>query len=316
MSRIKIPEAVQAEVIFKSNRECCVCDNNRRGVHIHHIDGNNSNNKFENLAYLCFDCHHDASISSGSLKKKLTPQSIIKFRDYKYSVIAAKRQNSLKAFNNKITGQLTAEDLLTISKNAVIIIELEKIKEEYFSVEWNKRADILEKINKFQEHSNFRIAVDLFDFLSLISDQTRGGMKADVATSIYSLIICFFPNPHNKHEKVKVIELSNQCANIAFGLIYDSLIYLEDFEVAMFGLNILKFVYKTGKRHKFKELLEKVNETYNEIEAILKSTDKKNSVLALNLIDTFKKDLDVLTLAFPPISKDLEKFIKKGKKTQ
>ena len=92
MSRKKVSDEIQAEVIFKSNRECVVCDTHKRGDHIHHIDGDNSNNEFENLAFLCFDCHSEATMQR-SLKKKLTPKAIIKFRDHKYQVIATARKN-------------------------------------------------------------------------------------------------------------------------------------------------------------------------------------------------------------------------------
>ena len=184
MSRKKIPDEVQADVIFKSNRECVVCDNHKRGDHIHHIDGDNSNNKFENLAFLCFDCHNEASLT-GSLRKKLTPKTIIKFRDHKYQVIATERENSLKIFNSPVDG-LTTEDLLTISKNALIIIEIEKLKAEYFSADWTERSEIISKLHRFSDHTNFRVAVDVFNFLSIAADQTRGGMPTDVVISIFS----------------------------------------------------------------------------------------------------------------------------------
>ncbi|WP_258098909.1 HNH endonuclease [Marinoscillum pacificum] len=307
MGRKRIPDEVQAEVIFKSNRECVVCDNHRRGDHIHHIDGDNSNNKFENLAFLCFDCHNEASLK-GSLKKKLTPKTIIKYRDHKYQIVITERENSLKVFNAPITG-LTTEDLLTTTKSAVIIVEIEKIKEEYFSVDWNKRCDVINKLHKFSDHTNFRVAVDVFNFLSFTADQTRGGMTTDVAVSIFSLILDFFPYSDKEGENEKIIELANECINIAFSLTYDSTIYLKNYDIAMYGLTILKFIYKKGKQQNLKQLVDRVNEAYNEFERTLKRPERDDLADALQLVREFKSDIEEGTLSFPPLSDNLMRLI-------
>ena len=307
MSRKKIPDDVQADVIFKSKRECVVCENHKRGDHIHHIDGDNSNNKFENLAFLCFDCHNEASLT-GSLRKKLTPKTIIKFRDHKYQVIAAERENSLRIFNSPVNG-LTTEDLLTTSKNALIIIEIEKLKEEYFSADWITRSDIISKLHKFSNHTNFRVAVDVFSFLSVVADQTRGGMTTDVAISIFSLLLDFFPYSDNKEEKQKTIELANECADIAFSLVYDSTIYLKNYNIAMYGLTILKYIYKKGQQQKLQQIIDKVNEIYKEIEQTLQRPERNDLADALQLVNEFKKDIGEGTLSFPPLSDNLMKLI-------
>ena len=314
MSRKKIPDEVQAEVIFKSNRECVVCDNHKRGDHIHHIDGDNSNSKFENLAFLCFDCHNDASLT-GSLRKKLTAKTIKKYRDLKYQVVATERENSLKVFNAPIIG-LTTEDLLSTTKSAIIIIEIEKIKEEYYSAEWNKRSDIIGKLYKFSDHTNFRIAVDVFYFLSMVAGQTRGGMKTDVALSIYSLILDYFPYSDKEDENEKTIELANECVDIAFSLVYDTTIYLKNYDIAMYGLTILKYIYKKGKQQKLKQLVDKVIETYKEIEQTLQRPERNDLVDALQLVREFKADIEERTLSFPPLSDNLMRLIYADRKKQ
>jgi hypothetical protein len=307
MSRKKIPDDIQAEVIFKSNRECVVCDNHKRGDHIHHIDGDNSNYKFENLAFLCVYCHNDASVT-GNIIKKLSAKTIIKFRDHKYQVVATDRENSLKLFNSPVNG-LTTEDLLTTSKNALIIIEIEKLKEEYFSADWTTRSDIIAKLHKFSDHTNFRVAVDVFNFLSIAADQTRGGMTTDVAISIYSLLLDFFPYSDSEEESQKTIELANECANIAFSLVYDTTIYLKNYDIAMYGLTILKYIYKKGKQQKLQPLMVKVNETYNEIEQTLQRPERNDLGDALQLVREFRADIEEGTLSFPPLSANLMKII-------
>jgi len=307
MSRKKIPDDIQAEVIFKSNRECVVCNNHKRGDHIHHIDGDNSNYKFENLAFLCVYCHNDATVTSNIIKK-LSAKTIIKFRDHKYQVIALERENSLKLFNSPVNG-LTTEDLLTTSKNALIIIEIEKIKEEYFSADWTTRAYIITKLHKFSDHTNFRVAVDVFNFLSVAADHTRGGMTTDVAISIFSLLLDFFPYSENGEESQKTIELANACANIAFSLVYDTTIYLKNYDIAMYGLTILKYIYKKGKQQKLQQLIDKVNETYNEIVQTLQRPERNDLGNALQLVREFRADIEEGSLSFPPLSDNLMKII-------
>lgn len=307
MSRIKIPDDIQAEVIFKSNRECVVCDNHKRGDHIHHIDGDNSNYKFENLAFLCVYCHNDASVT-GNIIKKLSAKAIIKFRDHKYQVIATERENSLKLFNSPVIG-LTTEDLLTTSKNALIIIEIEKLKEEYFSGNWTERSNIISKLHKYLDHTNFRVAVDVFNFLSIAADQTRGGMTTDVAVSIFSSILDFFPYSDNESDNGKTIELANECVNIAFSLIYDTTIYLKNYDIAMYGLTILKYIYKKGKQQKLQPLIDKVNKAYREIEQTLQRPERNDLGEALQLVREFRADIEEGSLAFPQISDNLMKLI-------
>lgn len=56
-NRVDIPDDLAARVMFASDRTCCVCRLPGKTTQIHHIDEDPSNNKIENLAVLCFDCH-------------------------------------------------------------------------------------------------------------------------------------------------------------------------------------------------------------------------------------------------------------------
>ncbi|MCC6186112.1 MAG: HNH endonuclease, partial [Chitinophagaceae bacterium] len=86
--RKKIPDAIAASVMFKSDLKCCICSN--KGDHIHHLDGNRNNNSIENLALLCFS-HHDSASIKNSLSRKLSKDVIIKYRTLHYSVIEIER---------------------------------------------------------------------------------------------------------------------------------------------------------------------------------------------------------------------------------
>lgn len=71
--RIPITPELAAEVMFASDRTCCVCRLEKHKVQIHHIDENPSNNALENLAVICLHCHSDAH-TTGAFVRNLTPE--------------------------------------------------------------------------------------------------------------------------------------------------------------------------------------------------------------------------------------------------
>lgn len=305
MARKKINTKLAAEVIFKSNRQCCVC--NERGDHIHHINGDNSKSDFDNLAFLCYKCHNDATIKN-SMSRELSPELVIKYRDLKYKTVAAERETSLKVFNTSIN-QLTTEDLLVTSRNALLIIELEKIQEKYFAADWDKRSSVINKLEKFAPHTNFRITVDIYNFLTLAADQARGGMPSGVADSISHLAMDFFPYSDDENDHEKIIELSSQCINMAFSMVYDAALYLKNYRMIMIGLTMLKYIYKKGQNQKIPMLIDKVNESYNEIEQTLKRPERKDLKDALALVKIFRKDIKKGSLVYPRVTERLMKLI-------
>jgi hypothetical protein len=89
---------------------------------------------------------------------------------------------SMKTEGKSNNISLTEEDVLHITKTAIIIIELEKIKEEYSNTEWEGREEVIKKLYKYSDHSNCQLAKEVFYFLSNVVEQTRGGMTPSIAT--------------------------------------------------------------------------------------------------------------------------------------
>lgn len=77
--RIPIPDNIAAEILFLSDRTCCVCNTRGKQVQIHHIDDNPVNNSIDNLAVLCFDCH-DQTMIKGGFGRKLDASQMNKYR--------------------------------------------------------------------------------------------------------------------------------------------------------------------------------------------------------------------------------------------
>ncbi len=86
--REDVPKDIAATVIFLSDRTCCVCQ--KKGKQIHHLDENPSNNDFDNLAFLCFDCHEETQIKGG-FSRKLDAATIRLFRNEWYDMVAKKK---------------------------------------------------------------------------------------------------------------------------------------------------------------------------------------------------------------------------------
>jgi len=78
-NRVTISEDIAAEILFLSDRTCCICNERGKQVQIHHIDENPANNAIENLSVLCFDCHNQTMIKGG-FGRKLDSSQIIKYR--------------------------------------------------------------------------------------------------------------------------------------------------------------------------------------------------------------------------------------------
>ena len=307
MARKKIPENTQADVLFKSDRECVVCSVAKRGDHIHHIDEDPSNNVMDNLALLCFDCHNDASVK-GSLRKGLTPKTIKKYRDLKYQSVEVKRINALKVFNSPL-GELNSEEILRITKNAIIILEVENIKRDFFAAKWGERNAILSRLNVFVNHMNFRLALDIFSFLAVVADHTRAGMTSDVSSSIYHLIVRSFPYSSDESDNEMIIALSTQCINMAFSLIYDSIVCKLNLRIAMNGLMILKYVYLKGSYQHIENLKSEVIYTYTELARVLQRPDLVGIEEARQLISEFEKDLEIKSLTYPQLPEPLWKLL-------
>ena len=308
--RIKIPNATEGQLLYQTDYKCCVC--NKRGDQIHHLDGNPSNNNLDNLAFLCFEDHNLASLKE-TLRKKLTKEAIVNYRNHHYQVIEKRRKKELGALDKPIS-KLTNEKLLTVTKNALIILEIENIKTKYFSAEWDKRAEILNELDKYVNHKNNRLAYDILEFLSLAASQTRGGMTENVALSIFEHILNFSPSFYGKQERKQAIELAKQCIHIGDNIAYDSFIYLQKTNIARYGLTIMKFIYREAKRNKILELKKEVEKLYEELKSTLQRPERNDLGDAQETLQIFYADLEVWDLAFPILPEHLMKRLDKERK--
>lgn len=92
MPRKTVPARVEAAVLIKSRRRCCLCfwldgvDEVVKGQ-IAHLDHNNENADEGNLAFLCYD-HHDEYDGQTSTSKGLKLNEVRRWRDELYREMA------------------------------------------------------------------------------------------------------------------------------------------------------------------------------------------------------------------------------------
>jgi len=206
---------------------------------------------------------------------------------------------------------LTEEDVLRITKTAIIILDIEKIKEEYYSSNWGERDNSLNKLYRFSDHTNEKIASEIFDFLQSIAYQTRHRMPSAIGSSIHSLILTFFPSSYETEKKER-INNGKTCIHIGFNMVYDAFIYLNNFSIAGYGLLILKFIYREAKRNNMDELVSEVLKTYREIERALDRPEREDLEYAKDIVRVLKEDLDTWDLGYPIMSHHLFSLIEKN----
>ena len=74
-TRKKISPKIEAELLAANRHMCCICHKEGRGVQIHHIDDDPSNNDPENLCVVCL-LHHDMITGKPGLGKGFTKKEL------------------------------------------------------------------------------------------------------------------------------------------------------------------------------------------------------------------------------------------------
>ena|SRR5689334_7956437 len=80
-TRLPIRADVSDEVLYRNDHTCCICNEPRKHVQIHHLDEDPGNNNMTNLAVLCLHCHSRATGTQGLGRR----YSVGEVRKYKKS---------------------------------------------------------------------------------------------------------------------------------------------------------------------------------------------------------------------------------------
>ena len=124
MARVPIPPEVAADVLFASDRTCCVCREPGKPVQIHHIDENHANNDPDNLAVLCLGCHHETQLSGG-FARHLDAAQVRQFRDDWIQRVRRRRDDADRLATEvmaAVTRTVTTSDTLQVPVEEAIRI--------------------------------------------------------------------------------------------------------------------------------------------------------------------------------------------------
>lgn len=177
MIRSKTPKDIEAMVIFKSDRTCCVCHQKGKKWQINHINGDPNDNREENLCVLCLDCHAEFH-SKSAISKGLTPEALKYYKKQWEFVVFKKRQKEAGIVPKKLN--LSREQFLfEIEKTGLEIIALKdndpRVKE---------KLDYLWEISLLKGYTR-----QILDSLHSIAIQSFGSPRKEglVAETVRSL---------------------------------------------------------------------------------------------------------------------------------
>jgi hypothetical protein len=122
-NRKQIPKKTQTELLFRNNMTCCICRDENKGIHIHHIDADRNNNDINNLAVVCTICH-DKIQKKGGLTKEFPPDVVKKYKQdweasifKKHSEQRGDRKSSIEKILIKHEIKKTLHELIAIDDN-------------------------------------------------------------------------------------------------------------------------------------------------------------------------------------------------------
>ena len=146
--RTSIPEELETKVSFASNLTCCVCKDRSKRTQFHHIDENPSNNVFENLAVLCFDCHDEAHIKGG-VGRKLTPAVVTKYRDEWLKDVQLRRDLANERAVTRQVGDVSiSEQIKAEPRIRVRHTQLKDLPVDYINSLPKFKSDLIRQTNK------------------------------------------------------------------------------------------------------------------------------------------------------------------------
>jgi hypothetical protein len=190
--RIPIPEEIAAEILYLSDRTCCVCNEKGKGIQIHHIDEDPSNNLVENLSVLCLDCHHKTQIKGGFVRE-LDSKQIGRFNLEWIRRVEVRRLNADKLVSTEDTHNIQAGILETdyyeyLSNYAVTFRD---------TVEY-ERAELVNYLYKISEIKStvYKFSRAKWESGTTLSMNDAYYEVIDFYEEILSELSIFYPNNH------------------------------------------------------------------------------------------------------------------------
>ena len=295
--RKTIPEELSADILYESDRICCVCHQPGLAVQIHHIDGDHSNNAPHNLAVLCLEDHARVS-SKSTMGKGISPTLLTKYRNEWCQVVRSRRE-ALVAKPTIVAGSPDAYI------EALACHEVRKISFHMDSQNWSSVEKCLDEIAPYPAswHYGDQLRSEVLDILYSLACSTRHEMPESVASQIESIASAALPiaslvAPAHKLPSEEQIHIFQSALSIGFSLAHDAVKYLKNHKVMFAGTHLLRKVLRYSHLNKLEELKK---ETLGRFEHLLEVAGYANDEYAKEWI-IFDRD-DALALDGDPLPK-------------
>jgi hypothetical protein len=183
--RSRLSPNVEADLMWQSDRVCCICHEERKGVQVHHVDGRRAGDGFENLALLCHE-HHEEASKTTSLTKKLSAVVVRRYRDEWYSEVQ-ERRNARRRPSIPGSESTSQEDFL----DCLAIMEVRKLGPS--SGPYGGMNEVIQRIRLLGQYSwgyGLRVRLEvLYAIESLIAGRWRHGARLEDLTSAAHIVI-------------------------------------------------------------------------------------------------------------------------------
>jgi hypothetical protein len=301
--RAKISTGTADAVLFEANRTCCICEESSKPVQIHHLDGNPNNNSTANLAVLCLDHHHEATVGGG-LGRGLTAGQIKKYRDQWLEKVRARRESAL-------TKPPVSEEMHDALLEAMACHEVRKVRATLLETDWKNQTPLLNELFPYTNlYYGHRVRAEILHTLHRLTGRTRHGMLAKVASMIENLTTSTLPIVSLVHRETKQLsednmQLISSARGLGFSLAYDGVKYLSNLKVVAAGARILNIVLRYAHLNDLKDIKTETMEKFQNLIDIAAERKFKDAIRWLQ----FERD-DALALdgdTLPDLPEDILK---------
>lgn len=217
MNRKKIPTKTETQVLTQSRRRCCICYGLNKDVKIKqgqiaHINKDRTDNRLDNLVFLCLS-HHDQYDSTTSQSKNLTKNEIREFRKELHNQINEIWKKPLEIIENGqtnlakiISGRYIREGYNEQAELEIMYLGNKRIKVSGLSF-WGTKNEYGSNIGQLDFESDLienkvvfseRIESDLYRiFLEFNGDEIN--VDEDYVIGRFGMNVTF----HGLYEKIK-----------------------------------------------------------------------------------------------------------------
>lgn len=269
VSRNTIPVETEQEILYRADLQCCVC--NRRGAHIHHIDGNPANNDFDNLVLLCFQ-HHDEVEKKGGIRRKLSPDLLKRYRDEWYDRVRIRRERQTAVLGGEASGSDQSDVFYQLSLDASIALEAERLARDLADArgrDWDEQPRALHDLESLCFRAGIRGRNAILEVLQRHATYARAGMPGTHARILAYIAYeaVSLPHPDDACDEPTELQLHGLevAAIIGRSLAWDGAKKLKDLEVLEAGGDLLRRILWGTRRLGWEHAEDNLTEVFEEL---------------------------------------------------